>query len=118
MNPRSASVEKRLSIDSPTLVDVVDEEDNANSGYVLDPKAYPNHAAGLRLTLDGSKVLIPQPTTDPNDPLLWPAWRKNVVLLVVCICAFPPDYSSAMAAVTMIVQSRYVNLCHTHLSVV
>ncbi|KAL9086707.1 MAG: hypothetical protein Q9165_007026 [Trypethelium subeluteriae] len=100
------SVEKNLPIDSPTLVDVVDEEDNATTGYVLDPKAYPNHAAGLQLTPDGSKVLIPQPTNDPNDPLLWPSWRKNLVLLVVCICAFPPDYSSAMAAVTMIVQSR------------
>ena len=110
MAPSPVSIEKDLPADSSVPVDVVDEEDNAITGYVLDPKAYPNHAAGLYLTSDGSKVLIPQPTADPNDPLVWPTWRKNLVLLVVCICAFPPDYSSAMASVTMIVQSKYVEL--------
>ena len=100
-------MEKKLRNDSPTLVDVINEEDNSTAGYVLDPKAYPNHAIGLQLTADGSKVLIPQPTADANDPLTWPVWRKNMILLVVCVCAFPPDYSSAMASVTMIVQSKY-----------
>jgi len=28
-------------------------------------------------------VLIPQPTDDPNDPLMWPAWKKTVAMLVI-----------------------------------
>ena len=24
-------------------------------------------------------VLVPQPSDDPNDPLNWPQWRKNMV---------------------------------------
>ena len=28
-------------------------------------------------------VLIPQPTSDPNDPLNWPRWKKHAALLSV-----------------------------------
>src|SRR5436190_23352635 len=28
-------------------------------------------------------VLIPQPTDDPNDPLMWPAWKKTVAMLSI-----------------------------------
>jgi hypothetical protein len=29
-------------------------------------------------------VLAPQPSEDPNDPLNWPAWKKELVLMILC----------------------------------
>ena len=31
-------------------------------------------------------VLIPQPSNDPNDPLNWPLWQRDLVLLLLCYC--------------------------------
>jgi hypothetical protein len=33
-------------------------------------------------------VLIPQPSKDPNDPLRWPQWKKNVAFFNVCAFSF------------------------------
>ena len=30
-------------------------------------------------------ILIPQPSSDPNDPLNWPRWKKDAVFMVVFI---------------------------------
>ena len=32
-------------------------------------------------------VLVPQPSDDPNDPLNWPQWKKEMVLLIVGLSA-------------------------------
>ncbi len=32
--------------------------------------------------------LVPQPTSDPADPLNWPTWRKIVILATVSLAAF------------------------------
>lgn len=31
-------------------------------------------------------ILVPQPSSDPNDPLHWSAVKKNVAFL--CVCSF------------------------------
>jgi hypothetical protein len=31
-------------------------------------------------------VLIPQPSNDPNDPLNWPLWQRDMILLLYCFC--------------------------------
>ena len=31
-------------------------------------------------------VLVPQPSDDPNDPLNWPLWQRDLLLLLVTIC--------------------------------
>lgn len=31
---------------------------------------------------------MPQPSSDPNDPLLWPQWKKIVVFCNICTFAF------------------------------
>jgi hypothetical protein len=28
-------------------------------------------------------ILVPQPSDSPNDPLNWPTWRKDMILLIV-----------------------------------
>jgi len=29
-------------------------------------------------------ILVPQPSNDPNDPLNWPLWQRDCILLVYC----------------------------------
>ncbi|KAK8205637.1 hypothetical protein M8818_004813 [Zalaria obscura] len=32
-------------------------------------------------------VLSPQPSEDPNDPLNWSAWKKEVIIIILCFGA-------------------------------
>jgi hypothetical protein len=78
-------------------------------GYVLDEATLRRQLglsadAKLKTTEDGKTVLIPQPSDDPRDPLNWPAWRKHVTLLVICIAGAMGDYGSATGAITLLPQ--------------
>ncbi|OAP54871.1 hypothetical protein AYL99_10571 [Fonsecaea erecta] len=58
----------------------------------------------LKKSSDG-KVLIPQPTEDPEDPLNWPSWKKAAILLVIAVNAATSDYSAATGASALIPQA-------------
>jgi len=78
-------------------------------GYVLDEATLRQQLglsadAKLKTAKDGKTVLIPQPSDDPRDPLNWPAWRKHVTLLVICIAGAMGDYGSATGAITLLPQ--------------
>jgi hypothetical protein len=32
-------------------------------------------------------VLSPQPSEDPNDPLNWPMWKKEMIVAILCLGA-------------------------------
>jgi hypothetical protein len=32
-------------------------------------------------------VLTPQPSEDPNDPLNWPMWKKEMIVAILCLGA-------------------------------
>ncbi|PLB46966.1 putative MFS transporter [Aspergillus steynii IBT 23096] len=53
-------------------------------------------------------VLVPQPSDDPNDPLNWPLWKRDLTLLVLSfvsvLCA---TTSSLMAANTVTIALHY-----------
>ncbi|KAJ8516092.1 hypothetical protein ONZ45_g6562 [Pleurotus djamor] len=53
-------------------------------------------AAKLKLTPDGSVVLWPQPTDDPEDPQNWSDRRKALQLLIVTLAAIVPDFDSGI----------------------
>jgi MFS family permease len=36
---------------------------------------------------DAHIVLSPQPAEDPNDPLNWPAWKKELIIAILCLGA-------------------------------
>ncbi|KAL2826890.1 major facilitator superfamily domain-containing protein [Aspergillus cavernicola] len=44
---------------------------------------------------EGELILIPQPSSDPCDPLNWPTWRKAVVLVCMSVYAFIGNFTSA-----------------------
>lgn len=77
-------------------------------GYILDVEVLKQITPkwqNYQLASDGRTVLIPQPSTDPNDPLTWSWQKKQIILFVIAATAFLPDYGSAVGAVTLIPQS-------------
>jgi hypothetical protein len=97
---------------STTQLDVLPDEPDLDeigeeNGYIVDVSLVTDKSLAERLKLapDGHTILIPQPSDDPNDPLNWSWWKKHVVLIIISMTAFLPDYGSAVGAVTLIPQS-------------
>ena len=84
------------------------------SAYVLDTKELGAEEQGLQTAHDGKTVLIPQPSSDPNDPLNWNPLKKHVILLVITVVSFLPDFESSIGIVTLISQALYVALWNFH----
>ena len=79
-------------------------------GYILDEsrvkETYGISAESpLKKSGDG-KVLIPQPTDAPEDPLNWPRWKKAAILIVLAANAFTSDYSAATGASALLPQAE------------
>ncbi|RMZ79195.1 hypothetical protein DV738_g3486, partial [Chaetothyriales sp. CBS 135597] len=55
-------------------------------------------AQHLKRTPDGQKILFPQPTDDPNDPLNWPLWKRDAILGVLCLVAVLSTVASPLLA--------------------
>ncbi|EPQ53473.1 MFS general substrate transporter [Gloeophyllum trabeum ATCC 11539] len=53
-------------------------------------------ASRLKLTKDGTKVLWPQPTDDPEDPQNWSDRRKALQLFIITLAAIVPDFDSGV----------------------
>lgn len=79
------------------------------NGYYIDTGYLSSNDASLKTAADGHTVLIPQPTSDSNDPLNWTSRKKHIILFVITYLAFLPDYGSSMGAVTLIPQAMYFN---------
>lgn len=60
----------------------------------------------VQLAKDGHTVLIPQPTSDPNDPLNWSWRRKHLMLAVVSVTAFLGDYGSGAGIPLIVLQGE------------
>ncbi|KAH9918646.1 MFS general substrate transporter [Fomitopsis serialis] len=73
-----------------------------NAGrLVIDPKEAriefgEEFAKRLKLSSDGTKVLWPQPTDDPEDPQNWSDRRKNFQLFIITLAAIVPDFDSGI----------------------
>jgi hypothetical protein len=97
---------------SPTQLDIPSDEPDLDeigeeNGYIVDVSLVTDKSLVERLKLapDGHTILIPQPSDDPNDTLNWSWWKKHVMLIIISMTAFLPDYGSAVGAVTLIPQS-------------
>jgi MFS family permease len=64
----------------------------------------------LKHASDGKTILLPQPSDDPHDPLNWSWKRKHLILIIISMTAFLPDYGSATGAVTLLPQAAIWNL--------
>lgn len=88
----------------PAIIDEIGD----HGAHILDVNKLEAGDEGFKTAADGHTVLIPQPSTDPNDPLNWPSWKKNVTLAVISIVAFMPDFGSSMGIVALLPQAMYV----------
>ena len=78
------------------------------AAHILRMSALGAEGQGLKTSQDGKIVLIPQPSSDPNDPLNWSSLKKHTILICITVIAFLPDFGSAMGSVTQIPQAQYV----------
>lgn len=92
-----------------TQLDPTDTTTDPND-RVLDIKELGPEGQGLQTASDGKTVLIPQPSSDPNDPLNWSPLKKHLALLVITMVAFLSDFGSSMGVVALLPQAGYVRL--------
>lgn len=75
------------------------------SAHVLYIKELGAEGQSLKTAPDGKTVLIPQPSSDPNDPLNWSSLKKHVILFVITFVAFTPDFGSTIGIVALLPQA-------------
>ncbi|KAK5053689.1 hypothetical protein LTR84_001650 [Exophiala bonariae] len=66
-----------------------------DSGSAPIPDQHTSNPSLLKHDNSGKFVLVPQPSDDPNDPLNWPRWRKEMFIVsaiwgVTCVGAIGP----------------------------
>lgn len=87
-----------------TVEDVVNVHGFKESeGYVADIEGALQ--TNVKTAKDGHTVLIPQPSDSPSDSLNWTWTRKHLILIIISLASFLPDYGSATGAVTLLPQA-------------
>lgn len=90
--------------------------------YFDDPEhvQYARSNAGLARALkttDDGIILVPQPSDDPNDPLNWPLWHRDLICFILSMSAiFATCLGSILAANTVTI-SLYVGRNFTDVAV-
>ena len=97
----------------PVIENVTDlHEFNEREGYVITDNTH----GELKRAPDGQTILLPQPSNDPHDPLNWSWTRKHLILIIISMTAFLPDYGSATGAVTLLPQAAIWNMTPDHVN--
>ncbi|EFZ00516.2 MFS transporter [Metarhizium robertsii] len=52
-------------------------------------------------------ILVPQPSDDPNDPLNWPIWKRDLITFTLCFAAILATALGAILASNTLVISAY-----------
>ncbi|KAL9007139.1 MAG: hypothetical protein Q9188_000174 [Gyalolechia gomerana] len=78
------------------------------TSFVLDDTSRPTLSEGTDASLKYDRrgaipvILVPQPSDDPNDPLNWPLWKRDVILVILsAISVIASTLSSLLAANTV-----------------
>lgn len=43
------------------------------------------NTSGLKYDATGTILLVPQPSDDPNDPLNWPIWKRDLIIFILSL---------------------------------
>ncbi|KAI0698164.1 MFS general substrate transporter [Cytidiella melzeri] len=95
-------------------IDVVTYYESNAGRLVVDPaearaefgEAFAN---SLKLSQDGSKILWPQPSDDPEDPQNWSEFRKGVQLAIITLAAIVPDFDSGLGTASIFALATQFN---------
>ncbi|KAL9614753.1 MAG: hypothetical protein Q9167_000744 [Letrouitia subvulpina] len=78
------------------------------TSVILDDDRHPLNQSGFNANLKYNRnglipvVLVPQPSDDPNDPLNWPLWKRDVILVILStISVIASTLSPLLAANTV-----------------
>ena len=55
---------------------------------------------------DGT-ILVPQPSDDPNDPLNWPLWRRDLITSILCLLSVIASTLSPLLAANTLTLTLY-----------
>jgi hypothetical protein len=70
------------------------------------PPAEDHDAEDKKTTKDGQIILVPQPDDSHNDPLNWPAWRRDCALLSLGL------YCMVGGGITPIIAAGFTDVAH------
>lgn len=101
---KDLQVEQIQDVDhTPEIHDHEDKE-----GYVISAKDHDHE--NLKRAPDGETILLPQPSASMDDPLNWTKFKKHLVLIIISMTAFLPDYGSGVGVVTALPQAVIWNM--------
>ncbi|KAJ5235951.1 hypothetical protein N7489_006042 [Penicillium chrysogenum] len=72
-------------------------------------------ASGLKCDLSGKQpiILVPQPSDDPNDPLNWPLWRRDIILAILSFVTILCTTLSSILAANTVTIADYEEITFT-----
>ena len=76
-----------------------------DAGYAIESQ-HPSRAEQNSSKTGRGTPLIPTPTNDRLDPLNWNTSKKNVILAVISIITFLPDFGSSAGIPAFIPQAK------------
>ena len=107
-SPVASDLEKKATVTTGrNTTEALINELGDHGAHLLDARLL--HGENIQTTPDGKTILIPQPSSDPNDPLNWSKLRKHIILFVISVVGFMPDYVSSIGIVTLLPQTAYVH---------
>ncbi|KAJ7203884.1 major facilitator superfamily domain-containing protein [Mycena pura] len=102
-------------------VDLLSYHERNAGRLVLDPKEAQKElgsdvASLLKLTADGTCILWPQPTADPEDPQNWSDRRKSVQLLIITLASIVPDFVGSIGVAAIFPLAKQYNTTPNHVN--
>ncbi|KAL8856982.1 MAG: hypothetical protein Q9178_006387 [Gyalolechia marmorata] len=82
------------------------------TSYLLDDASRPALAQNLDASLvkydkSNTIILVPQPSDDPNDPLNWPLWKRDIILLILSTISIIASTLSPLLAANTVTLAIY-----------
>ncbi|KAJ7127881.1 MFS general substrate transporter [Mycena epipterygia] len=89
-----------------TEADLLSYHERNAGRLIVDPKEAQNEfgkdvAARLKLSSDGTSILWPQPTSNPEDPQNWSDGRKALQLLIITLASTLPDFVGSIGVASI-----------------
>ncbi|KAM3070898.1 hypothetical protein ACMFMG_009813 [Clarireedia jacksonii] len=83
------------------------------------PQVASAESIGLKCDTSGPQpiILVPQPSDDPNDPLNWPLWKRDVILLVLSLVSIFATCLGPILAANTLTLSLYFSLPFTEIAI-
>ncbi|KAL2844361.1 major facilitator superfamily domain-containing protein [Aspergillus pseudoustus] len=94
-----------IEVSRSLTVEPLPDAAKAEGGIILDTRGLVGQS-GLQLAADGHTVLVPQPTSNPNDPLNWPWLKKHLLLFTIAWAALCVDATSAIGTAVIFPQAE------------